>query len=68
MDKQTNKRLLRFSELRKTVPLSRSTIWRKVREGSFPKPVRIGKSAQAWLATEIDNWIAAQVASRDKRS
>ncbi|MBM3790902.1 MAG: AlpA family phage regulatory protein [Acidobacteria bacterium] len=57
-------RLVRFRELRRTVPLSRSTIWRKVRDGSFPKPIRMSKSAVGWLASEIQEWIAEQAASR----
>lgn len=38
---------------------SRSSIWRDVRTGSFPKPVRIGQRAIGWFADEIDAYIAA---------
>ena len=33
--------------------LSRATIYRKVRDGSFPKPVKLGGNTNAWLSSEI---------------
>jgi len=60
-------RLLRFRELRRTVPLSRSSIWRKVNAGEFPRPIHVGPHAVAWISTEIDEWIAGQIALRDRR-
>ena len=41
--------------------LSRSTIYSRVADGSFPKPVNLGGRAIGWLAAEIDAWIADQV-------
>ena len=67
MDKSANNlRLLRFRELRNTVPLSRASIWRKVKSGEFPAPVRIGKSAVAWLWADVQGWIEERVAASKK--
>ena len=49
--------LLRCHEVQAIVRLSRSTIWRAVRNGAFPKPVRVGAHAIAWRRDEIDSWI-----------
>jgi prophage regulatory protein len=38
---------------------SRSTIWRKMRKGSFPHPVDIGGGRIRWRAAEISEWINA---------
>jgi prophage regulatory protein len=50
-------RYIRFKELRKRVPLGRTTIWKMMREGRFPQSRRIGKMATAWLEHEIEDWI-----------
>jgi len=50
-------RYIRYKELRKIVPLSRTTIWRMMREGRFPRSRRIGRSATAWLESEVLEWM-----------
>jgi prophage regulatory protein len=40
------------------LPLSTSTIWRLVKKGTFPKPVKLGNSILAWKFIEIDAWLA----------
>jgi prophage regulatory protein len=51
--------LLRLSTLQDwgLIPLSRSTLWRKIRSGDFPQPVRISANAVAWRADDIRCWI-----------
>ncbi len=48
---------IRFKELRKLIPLGRTTIWKMMREGRFPQSRRIGKVATAWLEHEVEDWI-----------
>lgn len=45
-------RMLRQPEVSARVGLSRSTIWRLARQGSFPAPRRLGPSSVRWLAEE----------------
>jgi prophage regulatory protein len=52
--------LLRKPAVRQRVPLSDTTLWRRVKDGTFPKPVRISTNAVAWRETDIDDWIAKQ--------
>ena len=35
----------------------RSTIYAEMKEGTFPKPVKIGKRAVAWPSNVIDRYI-----------
>ena len=44
------------------VSLSKTTIYRKIKEGSFPKPYKLTKSGKsvAWKKTEILQWVAEQ--------
>jgi prophage regulatory protein len=41
--------------------LSRSTIYQKIAEGTFPKAIRLSAHAVGWLSHEIDEWIERQV-------
>ena len=53
-------RLIAWPELRQRIPLSRSTIWRRIRDGNFPAPIQISPGRVAWLERDILAWIAAQ--------
>ncbi len=53
-------RLIEWSELRRRIPLSRSTVWRLIRDGKFPAPLRISPGRVAWPENEIEVWRAAQ--------
>ena len=41
--------------------LSRSTIYRMVADGSFPRPVLVGKRSVAWSAGAVSGWINARL-------
>ena len=45
---------------------SRSTLYAKIASGSFPKPVNLGGKSVAWVSTEVESWIAARIAERDR--
>ena len=51
------RRLLRWSELKGRVPKSRTQVWRDIRAGKFPAPVRIGVNSVAWFEDEIDAYL-----------
>lgn len=44
--------------------LSRSTIWRRIRAGDFPPPIRLSPGTKGWKASDIQQWIAARTANR----
>ena len=54
-------RLIRLPEVQHRVGLGRSTIYRWMAEGKFPKPVQLGGYSVAWAEDEIDNWIAVRL-------
>lgn len=53
-------RLIRLPEVQHRVGLGRSTIYRWMAEGRFPKPVQLGGYAVAWTEHEIAEWIAGR--------
>ena len=42
------------------VPISRSTLWRRVQAGTFPGPVKLSARVTAWRAEDVRRWIAEQ--------
>jgi prophage regulatory protein len=54
-------KLIRLPEVRQRVPLSRSMIYLLILRGEFPKPVRLGLRSVAWIAAEVEAWIAARI-------
>ena len=53
----------RFKDLHQLLNVSRSTIWRWVREGKFPPPVQLGPNVKAWRETDLQNWLDSQADS-----
>ena len=41
--------------------LSRSTIYEQIANGTFPKPVKIGKRAVGWLNSDLAAWLDSKI-------
>lgn len=52
--------LLTIREVTALTKLSRTTIWRRVSEGTFPRPIRVGPRAVRWLRWQVEEWIASR--------
>jgi prophage regulatory protein len=48
------------------LPASPATIWRKVKKGTFPKPVKLGDNITAWRMDDVESWLAARHAEAAK--
>lgn len=57
------KKVIRFPALRQIVPVSRVTIYRWEKEGSFPKHVQLGKKSIGWLLNEVESWVFSKSAN-----
>jgi prophage regulatory protein len=60
----TNATLIRTTAVSKKTTLAKSTIWLKVSQGLFPKPIKLSPSIYVWKEADIDAWIDA-LASKD---
>ena len=56
-DISTLVRLVRLAEVIHSTGRSRSSIYSDIKEGVFPKPIKIGKRAVAWSSEDITKWI-----------
>jgi prophage regulatory protein len=52
--------LLRLPQVMSRVGLRPTRIYELMGDGLFPKPIRLGERAVAWLESEVDFWILAQ--------
>ena len=50
-------RFLRLDEVLHVTGLSRNTVYRRIREGTFPKQLRIGPNSVVWRQSEIVEWM-----------
>ena len=59
MDTQLEKRrIVRRDEVSKLTGLARATIYKKVADGSFPAPIRLGARSVGWRLSDIVAWLA----------
>jgi len=58
--------ILRLPAVKARTGLSRSTIYLRVAEGTFPKPVSLGGRAVGWVEAEIQEWLERQIAASRK--
>jgi len=60
---KTHQQLLRLPQVKSSTGLSKSTIYARIAEGTFPKQIPIGPRLVVWVESDIQNWIAEQVAA-----
>lgn len=58
-DRLPDSALIRLNQLLAggLLPFSTSTAWRKVREGKFPRPLRISTQVTAWRVGDVRTWL-----------
>jgi prophage regulatory protein len=54
--------ILRLPAVKASTGLSRSTIYLRVSQGTFPRPVSLGGRAVGWVEEEIQSWLAERIA------
>lgn len=55
---------IKLPEVRRICGLSTATIYRMAVKGEFPKQVKLGAAAVAWIKAEVDQWAASKAAAR----
>lgn len=60
MCSKSGDRLLCLKEVMALTTLSSSHIYRGIRDGTFPKQIRIGARAVRWWLSEIEAWLASR--------
>lgn len=58
--------ILRLPAVKARTGLSRSTIYLRVSEGSFPAPVSLGDRAVGWIEAEVNDWLTRRIEASRK--
>jgi prophage regulatory protein len=58
-------RIIRLKEVIDSTGLARSTIYKYIAEGTFPKSVSLGDRCVGWVNSEVHDWILARIEERD---
>jgi prophage regulatory protein len=61
------KMLLRRQDVEAISALSKSELYRRLREGTFPQPIVLADRVVRWVADEVREWVDARIAERDAR-
>jgi len=58
--------ILRLPAVKARTGLSRSTIYLRISEDSFPKSVSLGGRAVGWIEAEVNDWLNQQIETSRK--
>ncbi len=48
---------LRLTQLLTFIPVSKSTLWRRINDGSFPAPIKLSERVTVWRVEDVRRWI-----------
>lgn len=57
MEIETPDRILRINTVLDRTGLSRSTMYRKMQNGTFPKNIQISTRCAGWRESDINDWL-----------
>ena len=56
-------KILRLPEVISKTGIGRSTIYTKIAERKFPRPIQLGTRSVGWLETDIDQWLSQRISA-----
>ena len=54
---------IRLPQVKEMTCLSRSSIYRLINEGDFPKQVTLGARSVVWVKSQVEDWCAQKVSA-----
>ncbi|CCW18205.1 DNA-binding protein, putative [Sphingobium indicum BiD32] len=61
-------RIIRLKTVLARTGLSRSTLYRKIADGTFPAQIRISVHGAGWRESSVERWMADPVSYREERT
>lgn len=55
--------MIRLPAVLEITGLAKSTLYKKMADGLFPRSVKLGPRVCAWIGSEINGWVADQIAA-----
>ncbi len=60
-------KLLKIRDVLERIPVSRAHIYNLMRDGKFPRQVKLGGTGAFWVESEVEAWIQGQIDAADAR-
>jgi prophage regulatory protein len=60
--------LLKIAEVKALTKLSHPSIYRLIATKRFPRPIKLGDAASAWIASEINEWLESRIEKRNQEA
>ena len=60
---QTKAVIMKLPEVLELTKISRTTLYRLMETGEFPRPIKLGQRARAWRVEEVMNWLETRAES-----
>lgn len=57
--------IIRLGEVIRVTGLSRTSVYRLMSQGKFPRSVPISQGSVGWIEAEVADYISARIAERD---
>jgi prophage regulatory protein len=54
-------KVIRLAAVREVTGLGRTTLYRNVRDGKFPRPVLLGARAVGWIEADVQAWLTGRI-------
>ena len=61
-------KVIKLSEVKQITTLSTASIYRQIKDNSFPKQIKLGERSSAWFYEEIMQWLEDKRIERDGES
>lgn len=64
---QTQEIFLRLPAVSQKTGIGKTSIYQRVKEGTFPPPIKLGERAVAWVDSEVSEWMASRITASRSR-
>ncbi|HDZ38468.1 MAG TPA: AlpA family transcriptional regulator [Marinobacter sp.] len=58
-------KVLRLAEVQDKTGLARSTLYKYINAGTFPRPICLGGRSVGWIDSEVHEWLQEKQVQRD---
>ena len=62
------KSFIRINQVMERVSFGKSKIWKMVKDGEFPQPIKLTSGTTVWIKEEVDKWIEDKVSEHRSKN
>jgi prophage regulatory protein len=58
-------RVIRLPAVREVTGMGRTTLYRNIKNGKFPRPIILGARAVGWIEADVQAWLQSRIDARE---